>query len=325
MKALVTGGSGFLGRHLVRQLLDQGWRVSVLDRCAPTRGFADLGVTFQAGSISDRQRVHEVLEPDTDALFHVAGNTSLWGRNDRQQTLDNVIGTRNLLEAARAKGVARFIHTSSFTVYGFHPEPFTEQSASTVQHSGINYFISKARAEREVRAAAANGLDTVILNPANLMGPHDLRNWSQLFMLIDRESLPGAPPGRGSFAHVEDVAKAHLAAFHRGRSGENYLLGGVDIGYLQLIRTIGCHLQRRVPARTTPGWLLAALAGLQDGLSRLSGREPDLTPEKARFFSATLCCDDRKAQRVLGYRCAGLDAMIHSTAEWLRSEGLIRS
>jgi nucleoside-diphosphate-sugar epimerase len=245
------------------------------------------------------------------------------GKHDGQQSIDNIQGTQNMLDAALAKGVKRFVHTSSFTVYGFHPEPFTEQSTSTVQHSCINYFKSKALAEQRVKAAAAKGLDTVILNPANIMGPYDYRNWSRSFMLIDRERLPGAPPGKGSFAYVEDVAVAHLQAFHQGRSGENYLLGGIDISYLQLIQTIGRLLQRKVPSRATPGWLLAGLANLQDALSWFNNREPDVTPEKARFFSGMLCCDDTKARRELDYRCSGLDAMIHHTASWLRREGRI--
>lgn len=324
MKAFVTGGAGFLGYHLVRLLVEQGWQVSVLDRIASRREeFTQLGVTFYPGSVTDRQRLYETLEPDTEAVFHIAGNTSLWGRNDRQQTIDNVEGTQHMLDVAQAKDVKRFIHTSSFTVYGFQPERFTERNRSTVQHAGINYFKSKALAEQRVKAAAANGLDAVILNPANIMGPYDYRNWSQLFMLIDREKLPGAPPGKGSFAYVEDVAAAHLAAFQRGRRGENYLLGGVDISYLQLIQAIGRQLQRKVPTRATPGWLLAGLAKLQDGLSRLTRGEPDLTPEKARFFSGHLCCDDTKARQELGYRCAGLEKMVHSTADWLHAEGLI--
>ncbi|MEN8166487.1 MAG: NAD-dependent epimerase/dehydratase family protein [Pseudomonadota bacterium] len=324
MRAFVTGGAGFLGYHLIKRLVAQGWQVTVLDRLAPSQpGFTDLGVTFHQGSVTDKQRLYELLEPGTDAVFHIAGNTSLWSRNDRQQTVDNVKGTQNMLEAAQAKGARRFIHTSSFTVYGFHPEPFTERSASTVQQSGINYFVSKALAEAKVKTAAANGLDTVILNPANIMGPHDYRNWSQLFILIDREKLPGAPPGVGSFAYVEDVAAAHIDAFHKGRSGENYLLGGVDLAYLKLIREIGGLLDKRVPKRTTPGWLLSTLAKLQNRLSQLTNREPDVTPEKAKFFSGTLCCDDTKARHELGYQACGLDRMIQSTADWLRAEELI--
>ena len=326
MKAFVTGGSGFLGYHLVKLLVSQGWQVIVLDRLPPRRqGFARLGVEFRRGSINDRQQLEAALEPDMDAVFHIAGNTSLWGKNDGQQSIENVEGTQNMLDAAQAKGVKRFVHTSSFTVYGFHPEPFNENSVSTVQDAGINYFKSKALAEQRVKAAAAKGLDTVILNPANIMGPYDYRNWSQLFMLIDRESMPGAPPGKGSFAYVEDVAAAHLQAYHQGRSGENYLLGGIDISYLKLIQTIGRLLQRKVPSRATPGWLLAGVANLQDALSWFNDREPDVTPEKARFFSGTMCCDDTKARRELGYRSSGLDIMIQSTAAWLRAETLIES
>ena len=312
MKAFVTGAAGFLGHHLLRQLLAEGWEVTAIDRSSLRQEIhRDRGVRFVQASVLEKQRIQELVEPGTDAVFHLAGNTSLWSKNNRQQTLDNVLGTQNMLEAARLREVKRFIHTS------------TEQATATVIQSNINYFITKALAEQHVRAAAANGQDTVILNPANLMGPYDFRNWSQLFILIDQGNLPGAPPGRGSFAHVEDVAAAHLSAFHQGRSGENYLLGGVDLSYLELIQAIGHQLQRATPKRATPVWLLTSLATLQSAFAYLSGKEPDITPEKARYFSGGLCCNDTKARLELNYQSRSLQQMLESTAEWLNSAGLI--
>ncbi len=326
MQAFVTGGAGFLGYHLVKRLVAEDWEVTVFDlSTARQEIFTNLGVNFLQGSVLEKHRIKDLLAPGTDAVFHIAGNTSLWGRNNRQQTLDNVQGTQNMLEAARLRGVRRFIHTSSYTVYGFHQQPFTEQATSNAMHSGINYFISKAMAEKQVRDAADNGQDSVILNPANLMGPYDSRNWSQLFILIDRGKLPGAPPGRGSFAHVDDVAAAHLSAFHKGRSGENYLLGGVDLSYLDLIQAIGRHLGRTTPDRSTPGWLLSSLATLQSARAYLSGREPEVTPEKAKFFSGNLCCNDAKARSELNYQASSLQQMIESSANWLKSEGQIKA
>ena len=103
------------------------------------------------------------------------------------------------------------------------------------------------------------GLDAVILNPANIIGPYDYHNWSQLFILIDRENLPGVPSATQTFCHVREVAKAQITAFYRAKNGENYILGGVEVDYLTLAQEIGDMLGKQTPKRTTPGWMLKLL------------------------------------------------------------------
>src|SRR5207244_2429844 len=104
--------------------------------------------------------------------------------------------------------------------------------------SWFHYMHTKALAEEEVRAGIGRGLDAVFLNPANIIGPYDRHNWARLILLAAAGKLPTIPPGRGSFCHATEVARAHLAAAERGRTGENYILAGADASFADVFRTI---------------------------------------------------------------------------------------
>ena len=155
------------------------------------------------------------------SYFHVAGNTNLWSRRNHIQTRDNVEGTKNMVAAALKRQSKRFIHTSSTAAYGHHQQRINEETQSNAIQSPINYHRTKYLAEMEVRKGIEKGLDAVMLNPANIIGPYDYNNWSQLFILIDRQKLPGVPPATQTFCHVREVVKAHITAFYRGKKGEN--------------------------------------------------------------------------------------------------------
>jgi nucleoside-diphosphate-sugar epimerase len=199
----------------------------------------------------------------------------------------------------------------------------TEEMRSTALESSINYFRSKRLAELEVQRGCERGLDAVILNPSNILGPHDRSGWSRFFRLIDEKRLPGVPPGRASFCPVREVAAAHLAAFERGRSGHHYLLGGIDATFLELVQQIGELLGRPTPSRPTPAFLSKLAGRLSLWGSYLTRREPDLTPEKATLLSSELLCSSEKAEQELGYRGVPLRTMLEDCHRWMLDEGLL--
>jgi nucleoside-diphosphate-sugar epimerase len=121
------------------------------------------------------------------------------------------------------------------------------------------------------------------------------------------------------------VAAAQLAAWERGRRGHHYLLGGADASFLELVQAIGSLLGRPTPTRTTPAWLSKLAGRLSLWGSYLTGREPDLTPEKATLLSAELLCSSHKAERELGYRPIPLETMLADCHRWLLEQGLLRS
>jgi dihydroflavonol-4-reductase len=324
--AFVTGATGFVGAHVARELHRRGWAVHVLAR--PTSSLEDLSdvpVTVHLGDVVDAASVGAAMPPNVDGVFHVAASTNLWSKHNAKQSRVNLDGTRNLLDAAEAAGARRFVHTSSFVAWGFPDREFNEDSARTDTTDWINYVRTKHLSERMVLDAAADGrVDAVILNPANVLGPGDRHNWSRLFRMVAEGSLPGAPPGGGNFCDVREVARAHVQAWHRGATGQRFLLGGEFASYLQVIALAGELLSAPVPGKPTPAWILTAAARVKSVLANISGNKPDLTPEEAAIITHDIRCDSGRAQRELDYRTLPLRDMVRDTIDWMTEKGLLQ-
>ena len=260
--AFVTGGAGFLGQNLVEELLRSDFEVVVFDRAKPAVMPAEHGVAFVQGDLTDASACERAMPEGVDAVFHVAGDTTHWKLGDAVQTKVNVDGTRAVAAVAIRRGARRFIHTSSIAAFGFQPERITEDTTSSALDSSINYFRTKRLAELEVLQAVERGLDAVILNPANIIGRYDASGWSRFFKLIEEGRLPGMPSGSGSFCDAREVARAHVAAFDRGRTGHHYLLGGADATFLEVVQRIGTLLDRPVPTRPIPAFVCKAAGRL---------------------------------------------------------------
>lgn len=322
--AFVTGATGFIGGHLVDRLLDDGWRVVAL--CRPSEraeALARAGVETVAGDVADAGAVREACPPAAAAVFHLAVSTNLWRRQNDHQYRVNVVGTRNVVDAARATGARRLVHVSSIAAWGPVSGVIAADRPQHGESSWINYCRTKALAERAVADGRALGLDAVIVSPSHVLGPRDRHNWSRIIRWIAEDKLPGVPPGGGSFCDVREVAEALYRAQELGRGGFNYLLGGPDASYLELTRLIADRLGRKPPKRATPAWLLRAVAGAADLASRFTGRMPKLTPEGAVMTSLYNTVDDEPAREELAYRHVPLHESLGDTIAWLREAGAI--
>jgi dihydroflavonol-4-reductase len=321
-RVLLTGASGFLGLHLLRELRAAGAEVRGLSRSTASDALiAEGGGTPQRGDVTDPESLRQACE-GVDAIFHAAADTSTWSRGNARQTRVNVEGTQALLGVARAAGVRQFLHTSSIAAYSHlvHAK-LREDVPQRGADSWINYERSKHLGECAVRGS---DLDWIVFQPSHILGPGDRHNWSKLFVLVDQEKLPGAPPGAGPFADVREVARAQVRAWQAKRWGHAYLLGGESASFLELISCVGSELNRRTPARATPAWILRSYARVLDLVSRATGREPHVTPEAAMFTCETIEVDCSKAQRDLDYRITPLPRLVADTLNWMRGEGMLR-
>ncbi len=325
LEAFVTGASGFVGSNLVRELHNQGWQVHVLARPGSSlEDIADVPMEVHRGDIVDSASVRDAMPHGVDAVFHVAASTNVWSGNNDEQDRINIGGTRDVIEAAVNARAGRFIHTSSFTTWGFQDVTLTEHSPRTADTDWINYVRTKHIAEQLVEDAVQSGrLDAVILNPGHILGPGDHRNWSRMISLVEMGKLPGVPPGSGPFADVREVAKAHIQAFHKGESGEKYLLGGEIVSFMEVIRITGDILGKPVPGRPTPAWVMKAAARVYALLSMMTGKEPDLTPESTAMITRNLLCDSSRAQRELDYKFTPVRSLIQATIDWMRGAGML--
>lgn len=323
--AFVTGASGFVGATLVRELAAQGWAVTALVReSSPLDDLAGLDIDLRFGDITDANSLEAAMPAGVDCVFHVAASTNIWSRNNAAQTRVNVDGTKNVVACAVRQGAARLVHTSSFIVWGFVDGVLTEDSDPVAADGWINYIRTKRLAEAAVKDAVNEGrLDAVVCNPAHILGPGDRHNWSRMIRMVNDGKLPGVPPGGGAFADVREVARAHIQAYHSGQRGANYILGGEDCMFIDVIRMTGEILGKKVPGGASPAWVLRAAARAQVLLAGITGREPDLTPEGAAMITRHIQCDSGRAQQALGYRFTPVSQLLEDTCAWMQQSGML--
>lgn len=322
--AVVTGATGFLGLNLVEQLTADGWQVTAVHRKGSRlEDLKKFDVALAKADLLDLAALTDAVPEGADAVFHTAADTTMWARHASRQMRTNIDGTRNAVTAAQRKGARRFVHTSTWNVYGQPDGPIDEASPKLGERSAINYDRTKFYAELIVLAAVPRGLEAVILNPSHILGRYDRHNWSRMIQLAARGKLPGIPPGHGTFCHAEAVAAAHIAAVDKGRPGENYLLGGVSASFVEIVRMIGEMAGAKVPRRAIPAWLFRLVARARNRWGNLTGREPDLTPQAAQIVLSHATIESDKAARELGYASPDLRTMLEDAHGWLKAEGLV--
>jgi len=325
--ALVTGATGFLGRHVVRELVARDVVVHALFRQpAQAQVLRSLGAVPLPGDVTDAASIDLAVARGADVIFHIAADTNVWRQRNAQQTLVNVEGTRIVLEAARRYQVPGFVHTSSVSALGVGNGQLLRDDAPLIAtNSNINYARTKALAEELVwKAADDHGLKVIVMYPSHLLGPGDTQNWSRMFRMIEQDSLPGVPPGSGPFADVREVALAHVRAWERRRFGECYLLGGEHATFMHLLTLAARRLGRRVPAKAMSPNLLHVVARAQDLWSMVTRREPQLTPEGAALICHDLRVDSSKAIGELDFRIVKLTKLVDDTLGWMRSTGYLQ-
>src|SRR3984885_7522456 len=278
--AFVTGGTGFVGLNMVKELMIRGWDVTALHRpSSDLKLLKRFRPKLAVGELSDPGSLLAAIPQGTDTVFHVAGNTNMWRGGNAQQTRDNVDGTRNVVEAALARHVRRLIVTSSISAYGPVDGDITEATPSLAASASVNYQKTKWQAQELARAAVPKGLEVVIMQPGAIMGPYDIGTWSRLFAMVRDDKLPGVPASLPTFADVREVVGAHIAAADKGQNRASYLLGGENRSMLELVREIAPLVGKPLPTKVMATGPLRIVARWGDLASRFPGKQPPITSE----------------------------------------------
>ena len=321
-KAFVTGATGFLGRHLCRELIRQGWQVIALCRSIPENPIP--GVNYVQGNILSLASLTAVIPKDIDVLYHTAADTGTWSKNNARQTLTNVTGSQHILQCLSDMTDTRMLHVSSVVTYGVHHSKLinvNEEIPAEGFASDVNYVRSKSQAERLIEQHQS--LDWVIVQPTHIIGPEDRHNWIRLFKMIIRNKLPSIPHGAGSFVDVRDVALGCIQAANNGRRHSQYILGGHNLSFKAFIAHVAKTFGVKVDDKQKPRWLLKIVARLQSGLSYLTNQPPDLTPESLQLISYQYSADCSKAKSELGYEITPLQVTLDDINTDFQQRGLL--
>lgn len=309
MRALVTGGAGFLGKAIVRRLLDRGDSVASLSRGHHPQ-LADWGVDVQRGDVADREAVLRAAE-GCDVVLHVAARVGAWGpRAEYWRT--NVTGTENVIAACRQLGVAKLVYTSTpSVVHGGSDIEGADESLPYPEHFETAYPETKAEAERRVLAANGEALATLALRPHLVWGPGDNHLIPRLLARAraGRVWLIGREDKRIDATYIDNAADAHILAADRlapgaACAGRAYFIAqGEPCPSGELINAILAAaglppVTRRLP--TTAAWAAGAVAEAAFWLARRQ-QEPPLTRFVARQLSTAHWYDIGAARRDLGY------------------------
>lgn len=326
-RALITGATGFVGSALVREALAEGWQLRAFRRpSSDLRLLAGLDVEIVTGEFSDPASLARAMA-GCDAVFHVAADYRLWAPEPALLYRHNVEGTRQVLAAARAAGVARVVHTSSVATLGLPRDgaPGDEDTPVMLDDMIGHYKRSKFLAEEVAREFANAGLDVVIVNPSTPIGPRDLKPTPTGRMVLDAAAgrMPAFVDTGLNVVHVDDVARGHLLAWRHGRSGRRYVLGGTDLTLAQILATIAELTQRPPPRVKLPHGLILPVAYAAEALARVSGRTPLVTVDGLRMSRKRMFFSSARAQAELGYRARpAREALIEAIA-WFREQGLL--
>jgi dihydroflavonol-4-reductase len=327
MKALVTGGTGFIGCHVVRALVDDGASVRVLARPgSDRRALADLPVEVVTGDLTDPRSLTAPLA-GVEVLYHVAADYRLWAPDPAVLYRVNVGGTRALLLAAAAAGVARVVYTSSVGALGLPLDgrPGTEDTPARLEDMVGHYKRSKFLAEREADMAAARGLPVVIVNPSAPVGPWDWKPTPTGRMLVDYlkgRMLAYLDTGL-NVVHVRDVARGHLLAAARGRAGERYILGHRDgnLGLRAIFERLAPYTGVRAPRVRLPYRAALALGSGAELVARFTGTEPVVARAAVQMAAKRMFFDPSKAIRHLGLPQTPVDEALRDAVDWFWANG----
>jgi dihydroflavonol-4-reductase len=328
MSVLVTGATGFVGSAVARALVHCGSQVRVLVRSGSDRGnLQGLPVQIAVGDLTDRASLERALAGCT-ALYHVAADYRLGAREPAQLYRNNVDGTRNILEAARHAGVKRMVYTSSVATIGLPRDgsPGEETTPVALVDMIGHYKRSKYLAEELVRDAARAGFSAVIVNPSTPIGPGDVKPTPTGQIVLDaaRGRTPAYVDTGLNIVHVDDVAAGHLLAFHGGRAGERYILGGQDMTLREILVQIAQLVGRKPPRIRLPHAALMPIAFVAEAFAKASGRGTRITVESVRMSRKRMFFSSAKAIRDLGYSSRAPLAAFEDALAWFRERGLLR-
>lgn len=302
-QTLVTGGSGFIGQHLVA-LLAQGRRVRILDPRPPA--CAPATAQYVKGSVLDPAQVHEALD-GVDEVYHLAALPGMWIPRKDDFHAVNSLGTDVVIDAARKRGVARFLHcsTESILFSPSSPEPVvTERVSPVLAEMPGPYTRSKLLAEQTALQAAASGFPVVIANPTMPIGPHhgNLTPPTLMLQYFRDRRIQIYLDFILNLVDVRDVAAGLHLAMERGQIGHRYILGGEDISLRKLLDIVGRISDQKALRVPIPAAIAQVTAAVMEFLAdHVTRRPPAATVEAVRIAMRSKALSIEKSRRELGY------------------------
>lgn len=313
MRAFITGGGGFIGRHLVRRLREAGTDVRAIGRSeASVESLRASGCEVVVGDLLDGSLLTDALT-GCDVAYHLAGDYRVGIAKSMRPAMEaaNVTATERLLDAAVAAGIGRIVHVSTINAFGDTGYRVVDESYERPKpYRYVSFYDeTKHRAHLVAHARGAAGAPVVIAMPGGVYGPGDYSGLGGVMKQAAQGRLPAVTFGDlgMNMAHVEDIAGGIALVGERGHIGQSYVLGGELSTMVELVRRAAAIGGRRAPRLSTPTWALRAAAPI----ASLFGT--DLGEVVSATAGVTYWASDAKARRELGYAPRDLESGLAAT------------
>lgn len=328
MRALVTGGTGFIGSSIIRVLLEAGYAVrALIRRGADTRNLDSLDLEIVQGDITDINSLRRAI-CGCELLFHAGALYSFWTREPGLIYKVNVEGTQNALKVAQEAGLERVVYTSSVAALAVPKgkTPVNEETPVDPQKIIGDYKRSKYLAEQVALEYAREDLPVVIVNPTFPVGPRDIKPTPTGRTILDflNRNLPAYVETGMNVVDVEDVAVGHLLVAEKGRIGERYILGGENMTMGEMLRILSEITGIPAPRVKLPYYPVLGLSYLNAALCRITGTTPRMTPETIRMSRHYMYYDSGKAIRELDLPQTSARVALGKAVAWFRENGYVR-
>ena len=327
MKTFVTGSTGFIGAGITRELLKDGREVRVLVRSgSDTSNLSGLDVELWKGDVLDQESLRQGLK-GCDVLYHAAADYRLWTRTPDEMYRINVGGTEAILEAALENGLSKVVYTSSVGTLGNPGDgtPGNEETPVTLADMVGPYKKSKYLAERAAEKYISKGLPLVVVNPSTPVGPRDIKPTPTGKIIVDflKRKMPAYLDTGLNIIAVDDCARGHVLAEQKGCIGRKYILGNTNLTLQNIFRLLEEITGLQAPRVRLPYLPILMAAYVNEGLSRITGREPLIPLAGVQMASKFMYFDPSRSVKELGLPQTSVKDALARAVEWFRNKGYV--
>ncbi len=325
MNILVTGSTGFIGTELTLTLAKLGHSVYALYRNEEkAKRVRHKNVIPIKANILDEAKMQEIIK-NCEQIYHIAAFTEVWAKNKQIIYNINVKATELILKLALNNNVERVVFTSSAGVFG--PSISGQINEQTIR--SMDYFLEYERtkdiASQKLREYVKKGLNAVIVNPTRVYGPGLLNKSNGTALMIKSYTegkwriIPGNGKSIGNYVFIDNVVEGHILAMEKGKRGEQYILGGDNINYIDLFDTVRNICGKKYRLFKLPLFIMLAVAYTMQFLNFTLKIKPLITPALVRKFNYNWNVSSDKAIKELGYRPISFKEGAKKTIEWINT------
>ena len=311
---LLTGATGFLGKHLLSELNSHGFGVTALCRNTPNSAAIIPGVRYVSGDIEDPLSLFDGFS-GTELVIHAAALVSMNPADNHKMYQTNVIGTRNVVNACLRAGVKRLIHVSSVAALSGTKKNQVLNEDGVWDGLNAGYGYTKYLAELEVYRGESEGLEVAIVNPSIILGPGDAHRSSGMIFDFIRRGWPFALEGTANVVDARDVTQAIVQLADHPSSGERYILNGFTMNWSHLFTELAARTGRSIRYYEIPTGLATGALWVLEKFLKMIQKSPKITAHAVRMATSGNRYATDKIVRDLGFQFRSPE----STLDWASS------